>query len=300
MFFIKLEIAFCPALELLNSLDVFLKNQFKKSDFSKSWVKSVTNDLSPELFKALSSEENMNNLSLLKLLTATNVKQINNLTDFFVWLEKLECDKESVSEFVTRQFGIKVHPTFWNFTCTVRDWHKQYFANVEQHILTQLEDNVIADRGLLVTEEKLNIIEKLTNGIRLVGYSNLEKVILIPQHHGFPINLISKYPNTHIYCYPSFCKNSDEPDQLITLSMKAMSDNNRLKILRFIMEQERTFTDIQKYTNLARSTVHYHIVMLRSAGLIKILSSPEDIDKFQFRSIGLESVQEKLQEYLKG
>jgi DNA-binding transcriptional ArsR family regulator len=149
----------------------------------------------------------------------------------------------------------------------------------------------------------LDIIERLTNGIRLIEYSNLEQVILIPQYHGIPINLISKFPKIHLYCYSSFYKNEaslGEPNQLITLSMKALSDKNRLKILRFIVEKERTFTDIQKYMNLARSTVHYHLVMLRSAGLITILSSPEDSDRFQFRPTGLENVHGKLIDYLKG
>jgi hypothetical protein len=104
----KVDIQFSPALELLNSLDVFLKNQFKKSDFSKSWIKSVTKDLTPALFKQLRDEENIHHLSLLKLLTATHVKQLNDLPDFFLWLDRVQCDKEELSPFVMDEFELNI------------------------------------------------------------------------------------------------------------------------------------------------------------------------------------------------
>ncbi|MBU5439780.1 metalloregulator ArsR/SmtB family transcription factor [Tissierella sp. MSJ-40] len=49
---------------------------------------------------------------------------------------------------------------------------------------------------------------------------------------------------------------------------KALSDNNRIKILYLLKEQKSTFGDIENNLQLRQSTISHHIKTLREVGLI--------------------------------
>lgn len=49
---------------------------------------------------------------------------------------------------------------------------------------------------------------------------------------------------------------------------KALSDNNRIKILYLLKEQKSTFGDIENNLELRQPTISHHIKTLREVGLI--------------------------------
>ena len=49
---------------------------------------------------------------------------------------------------------------------------------------------------------------------------------------------------------------------------KALSDNNRIKILYLLKEQKSIFGDIENNLQLRQSTISHHIKTLREVGLI--------------------------------
>jgi DNA-binding transcriptional ArsR family regulator len=293
---IKTEVKFSPVYELINSLDFFLKTLYKKSDLEKKWIQSVKQQLSPSLFKELFLEENLNNLTLFKALLFCQDDSFDDTEELVNWFKQL--DKKWLESFLKDSIEAckEVPQSFYNFHKILTNWDSEYFKNVDRDIFASLNKEASYVNKELEISNDIDVIENVTNGIRLTEFEELKRVILVPQYHGHSINLYSQFRTLHIYCFPS--RIIQDPDEHITQSMKALSDKNRLKILRYIWCQERTFNDILNFTKLARSTVHYHLVLLRSAGLIRILTSPVQSDRFIVRKEGLEKNHFYLLEYL--
>jgi DNA-binding transcriptional ArsR family regulator len=49
---------------------------------------------------------------------------------------------------------------------------------------------------------------------------------------------------------------------------RALSDETRLFILRLLTGKQLNFTEIVKEVGLSKSTIHYHLISLRAAGLV--------------------------------
>jgi DNA-binding transcriptional ArsR family regulator len=63
----------------------------------------------------------------------------------------------------------------------------------------------------------------------------------------------------------------DPPDELRTLRLvhKALSDVNRLRIVRRLSESEATVSDLIEHVGLSQPLVSWHLARLRLAGLVE-------------------------------
>jgi DNA-binding transcriptional ArsR family regulator len=79
---------------------------------------------------------------------------------------------------------------------------------------------------------------------------------------------------------------------------KSLADENRLRILRFLVAGGKSFTEIVQYIGLAKSTVHYHMVSLRSAGLVRVHLSTESGERYSLRKGAFDKLRDHLTNYL--
>lgn len=103
------------------------------------------------------------------------------------------------------------------------------------------------------------------------GESN---VLLVPHISYRPWTIQANLSDTKVYYYPV----SDEslfgqddpfrPSASLVLLYRALGDENRLRILKLLHEKERTLQELTKILDLAKSTIHHHLALLRSARLV--------------------------------
>ena len=89
-----------------------------------------------------------------------------------------------------------------------------------------------------------------------------------------PWVLINERDRTRLFMYPVAeealsSAPEDPPARLVTL-YKALADPQRLRILRLLGSGPVALQQIADHLGLVKSTAHHHLVILRSAGLVRI------------------------------
>ena len=130
----------------------------------------------------------------------------------------------------------------------------------------------------------------------------LVRVLLVPQYHYRPWNLNEYHRGLRIIMYPVDALATppgELPPGLLRLT-RALADENRLRILRLLASSPRSFTEVVESTRLAKSTVHYHLVLLRAAGLVRVHDAGESATGYSLRGEALDEVRARLGTFLQG
>ena len=82
-----------------------------------------------------------------------------------------------------------------------------------------------------------------------------------------------------------------------------MSDESRLRILRFLAREPRTFTTLVELTGLSKSTVNHHMMTLRAAGLVRVIETGDPGKghhraTYELRPHALDDLSARLRAYL--
>jgi DNA-binding transcriptional ArsR family regulator len=104
-------------------------------------------------------------------------------------------------------------------------------------------------------------------------------ITLAPQFAFRPWNLFVQRGELGVWCYPMADESLDQaagapPRQLVRL-VKALGDEKRLQILRVLSVKDSTLQDLTESLGMPKSTVHHHLLALRSAGLVRMTSGPD-------------------------
>jgi DNA-binding transcriptional ArsR family regulator len=147
----------------------------------------------------------------------------------------------------------------------------------------------------LLSMDPILVIEKATIGLSFEKDQDYS-FILIPSIYLSPLSIIYKFNHLCMIFYPvdSAGEEGEVPTKLKHL-MKTLSDENRLKILRFIAQKPRSYTDVLNFIGLSKSTVFQHLLLLRTSGLLR-LDVKDDI--YEINKDNISNVQAILNEYI--
>jgi len=151
-------------------------------------------------------------------------------------------------------------------------WNKEYFRSVDDTVLDALAANAEHTRSLVPTMSSVDLVEKATNGVVFAPEPSPDLVLLVPQWHFRPWNMFSVFEGTRLIQYPVEPVQVREgcvPPSLLRLT-RALGDESRLRILRLLAEQSRSFTNVVAATGLSKATVNHHMMLLRAAGLVLV------------------------------
>lgn len=188
--------------------------------------------------------------------------------------------------------------SFW------KSWYEEYFSNVEREIAAQLKQNVLEKKELLDQLAPMELFEQATNGMYLENTDHDPFIVLIPQYHSSPFNihlgLSLRGQTTYFYFYPIDLVSADanEPSPKLLRMVRCISDLNRLKILRFVYQKQKSFMDIVHELGLAKSTVHHHMVVLRAAGLVRVYVSQDQGARYSLRESKIGEISALLTEFV--
>ena len=123
------------------------------------------------------------------------------------------------------------------------------------------------------------LVELTTNGISIEQGGYDRPILLIPTVAGRPWVIFTDTPDRLIMAYPVADEymdaDPDAPPGWLIKTYKALGDERRMRILRTLSRGPASLHDLAEELDLPKSTLHHHLMLLRAAGLVKVLIGTE-------------------------
>ena len=153
-------------------------------------------------------------------------------------------------------------------------WAETVWGPESLTIVPILERDVEAKREMLRELPMEQFIETATNGVEFVPRPGIERVVMVPSFVNRPLVSFTEFGEVLLIVYPvadeSVSAFSDSPPLRLVRLSKALGDEKRLRILRALAEGEKTLMELAEMFGAAKTTMHHHMIILRSAGLISV------------------------------
>ncbi|WP_128103165.1 helix-turn-helix transcriptional regulator [Paenibacillus sp. DCT19] len=296
----QVEVDFAPIYECVSSLSAFMgKQNHSALDAGKQWIRDVQDQFAPaKLQNMRDTMKATDNFSLAPFIWhCPGDRSVNSFLD---WLEDL-----STGQLYDIAAGLKLSvpsnlPDLRSRTSeTIREWDEQYFKNINPAIIDGLSHEAMTRRASLQGENDPEVFEQATQGMRIYPNDVLKKVILIPQYHARPFVTSSIFDEIIFTSYSCDVLPTEpgRPNPGLLRLTRALSDETRLFILRLLAGQQLTFTEIVREVGLSKSTIHYHLIALRAAGLI-IVHYDQKNTEYSLRLDALNSLPQQIGAYI--
>ncbi|WP_343769149.1 metalloregulator ArsR/SmtB family transcription factor [Clostridium malenominatum] len=167
----------------------------------------------------------------------------------------------------------------------MRGWYEAVIKPDEEYILSILKRDIESKGGMLKSLTPEKFVEWVTGGRVYLPEPTISSVLLIPQYIYRPWIVEADDINTKIFYYPvsdesiHSVKDAYVPDLALIQSYKALGDEARLRIVKFLYEGDKTLQELTDKLNLAKSTIHHHLSMLRGTKLVKVEESKYHLNK---------------------
>lgn len=162
-------------------------------------------------------------------------------------------------------------------------FRNEVFSRYEEEFAGAITRAATAQRALATRDSAKVVIEKVTNGLDYEIPLGVTRVVLVPSVVLRPLSLIDRHREMLLVFYALsddfLINNPEAPPAWMVKFYKALSDEKRLRILRRLSEGETSLDELTDMLDIAKSTVHHHIMILRAAGLIRIQITPNDEGK---------------------
>ncbi|HKW06783.1 MAG TPA: DUF1272 domain-containing protein [Candidatus Dormibacteraeota bacterium] len=155
----------------------------------------------------------------------------------------------------------------------LRDLPPELFAGPSAAELLE-RDAVAATQQLFDSRDRETVIERLTRGLMFKPEHGITGLVLVPSLVHRPWTLVVDHANLKVFCYP--CRLESElsaPDLGLIAIYRALGDGTRLRILRRLAGGPASVAQMSEQLGLAKSTVHEHLLSLRTAGLVRLPAS---------------------------
>lgn len=154
------------------------------------------------------------------------------------------------------------------------NWYEQVFRPQEAQIQPILERDLEAKGKLQATVSPEKLVELATNGLVYGPEAGVRKIVLVPSFLTRPWNEAPTYQDIKLVIYPVADESirpdrSVPPAQLVRL-YQALADERRLRILKLLKTRSYSLQEISDEFGVAKSTMHHHLGLLRTAGLVRI------------------------------
>lgn len=293
---------FSPLYELVNSLELFLtKRSIKNVEIGTDWIKEVQEKLDAASVDFGNHKDHPSFCYLYLLIWQSPEKE--NVDGFLRWLTSLQPGSiyEKLFSYVSESLPTDLAGIRDQYVDLIRKWNNAYFSKIDSEILDILSESIVEWEGKAISGDPVQFVERISGGLKIEQYEGLQQVILTPTYHTNPLIVISKLKNiAHIF-YPIDLPESDpnQPSKKLIRITKALADENRLRIIKLLSEGPKTFTEILQHFSVSKSTVHHHVMLLRTAGLISSYHTDEcGTETYIYRPIGMNELNENFHEYL--
>ncbi len=155
-------------------------------------------------------------------------------------------------------------------------YQEVFFAEEEVRIRPALEKAVVRAQALANDLELSELIEALSQGVRLTEEIDTKELIMAPSFWTDPLMVLSRIDADHVIFIfggrpadASLVPGAVVPDMLFQ-TLKALADPTRLRILRYLAEESLTPAELARRLRLRPPTVVHHLHALRLARLVHL------------------------------
>ena len=157
---------------------------------------------------------------------------------------------------------------------TIGLWADRVWKPESLTILPILERDADAKRQILRDLPLEAFVTTATNGVEFAPRPGIERVVMIPSFVNRPVVSFAEFSETFLIIYPvadeSLSADGDAPPLRLVRLSKALGDEKRLRILRALADGEKSLMELAEMFGVAKTTMHHHMIILRSAGLITV------------------------------
>jgi len=163
----------------------------------------------------------------------------------------------------------------------LRSYQEVFFAEEERRIRPALKAALERAQELAGQLSLLDLLEELTQGVRLDTPPEGDTLMLVPSYWSTPLvlmGMISKDRRVWLFgarpADASLVPGEVVPETLLR-TLKALSDPTRLRILRDLSQESLSPAQIVRRLRLRAPTVTHHLKILRLAGLVQMTLADE-------------------------
>lgn len=183
-------------------------------------------------------------------------------------------DHDRWRDTVRRLLEIPPEETTDRIVTAMRMMQKDAFAEHEADFRSILERDIAAHRGMAKRMSAERLVELTTNGISIERGGYRKPILLIPTVTGRPWVIFTETPERLIMAYPVADEymdaDPDAPPNWLIKTYKALGDERRLRILRRLSQGPASLHELAEELDISKSTLHHHMMLLRTAGLVKV------------------------------
>ncbi|MDQ0194774.1 ArsR/SmtB family transcription factor [Paenibacillus wynnii] len=301
----ELKIDVSPVYELIDSFMLYVTRKWISNlDIGPDWVRDVESRIPPQKVATLlqAADWPFNDYDVL-YACAYSGGPASNVLEFLDELESASIDEwyQRLVPFLPDFTLEECYRIKSSYSPLLRLWHEQYFRHVENQILPLLIEDAAEKKMLQSKMDPIALIEYASGGVVIEEIPDLQTIVLLPTVHNRPINTYCFYKTLMLIQYPVDVpvENEDEPPTVLLRMTKALSDPNRLKLLRYVAHEPKSLWEMQSELNQSGDMLMHHLMMLRVAGLLRIHLRDEQNERFSIRPDGASELQMFLESYIR-
>jgi DNA-binding transcriptional ArsR family regulator len=190
------------------------------------------------------------------------------------------------------------------FLAGLEAYYEVFFAEEERRILPALQASLEGAQGLAGRLPLSALLEELSQGVDFEAELSVSELILAPAYWSTPLVVYNRInAGQMVFLFGarpadmSLVPGEFVPDALIQ-ALKALADPTRLRILRYLVHETLTPSEISRRLRLRAPTVTHHLTALRLAGLVHLTLTPDRERRYAARLEGIQSTFSSLNEFL--
>lgn len=189
-------------------------------------------------------------------------------------LQKVTADNPFFPDYIAFIANADIPSLKKHLISVMKKWFEEVIKPQDRLLLDMLERDVTNKEQKLPAMDKLAFIRWVTNSTSYKPDDAIDTILFIPHFHYRPWTISADLPATKVFYYPIHANSIDpdngyNPDTMLVRKYKALGDATRLNLLKRLMEGKQTLHQLAEQLPIAKSTLHHHLKMLKSAGLIE-------------------------------
>lgn len=172
----------------------------------------------------------------------------------------------------------------------LRATQDEVFARHEKEFRPYLDADYRAKRTLSRRVSPERLLDIATSGINFSDSRSYQPIVLMPTMVARPWVVFAQGLDFFVLGYPVADEilqaDGDAPPQWLVKVHKALGDEKRLRVLRALAEGDASLADLTEKVDIAKSTLHHHMMLLRAAGLVRVIVGEDKKYSLRDEAIG--------------